>query len=140
VVFGSWDVECEKPQSKKSTKATENISHFRKEIAMTKNWLESRQVQVAYGLSSDQAAVVLESAPGDWWIKVYHRCSEAPVAILKDEQNLEEDWVCPACEMAIEDIAIELTFERMKILPEGLDRNQFVVECVQSLALKLEKP
>ncbi len=107
---------------------------------MTKNWLESRQVQVAYGLSSDQAAVVLESAPGDWWIKVYHRCSEAPVAILKDEQNLEEDWVCPACEMAIEDIAIELTFERMKILPEGSDRNQFVVECVQSLALKLEKP
>jgi hypothetical protein len=91
---------------------------------MAREWLETRQVMVANGLSVDKAQAVLNFAPGEWWVKVYHRCSEAPVSVIKDGQQLAADWMCNQCEMA--DINDELIFERFKLLPEGESREMIV--------------
>jgi hypothetical protein len=91
---------------------------------MAREWLETRQVMVANGLSVDQAQAVLNCAPGEWWVKVYHRCSEAPVAAFKDGQQLPDDWMCDQCERA--DIHDELTFERFKLLPDGKSRELII--------------
>jgi hypothetical protein len=98
---------------------------------MARELLEIRQVMVANGLSVDQAKTVLNCAPGEWRIKVYHSCSEAPVAVLMDGQQLPDNWMCNQCERI--DVNDELTFERFKLLPEGESREAIVSAYLEKL-------
>jgi rubredoxin len=89
-------------------------------------WLEQRQVSVAYGLSSAEAAKILDLAPGEWWNKIYHSCAECPVGAVPKEKRgmIDDEWTCPYCER--EGIEDELVFEQFKLLPEGSDRDKIV--------------
>ena len=97
---------------------------------MAREWLEIWQLMVERGISRDQAAAVLENASGEWCIKVYHHCSEAPVTVIKDGRQLAADWMCNQCEK--ETVTDELTFERFKLLPEGTSRDEIVTSYLNS--------
>lgn len=82
---------------------------------MTRKLLEPHVIAVSKGMSLKDAIEWVRNQLGETRYWVYHDCCEPPVTMVKNKDEVGEDWECPECQRECAD---EVTFSEVKLVDE----------------------